>query len=159
MNYAQISALLEKYWEGQTSLEEERRLKGYFSDGPVDPRLRREAALFGVLRQEQAVEMPAARRPVRTIRWSAWAVAASVAALVLLGLFGWQRFGPAAAGPAVAETPAALPEDTYDDPEKAAEEIKAALALVSSKLNKGKKAASKGLKKMETVDRYLIAPQ
>ena len=42
--------------------------------------------------------------------------------------------------------------DTYEDPEKALEEIKAVLALVSNKINKGKKEIGKGLQEVEAVD-------
>jgi len=39
--------------------------------------------------------------------------------------------------------------------EMAMEEIKAALALVSSKLNKGKKAAMKDLNRLEDLDKFI----
>ena len=50
---------------------------------------------------------------------------------------------------------AKLNSDTFEDPKQAAEEIKAVLALVSSKMNKGKRKALKSLQKMEKVERYL----
>ncbi|WP_073080298.1 hypothetical protein [Chitinophaga jiangningensis] len=36
MDYKAISALLEKYWEGETSLAEEAELKAFFSEPPAD---------------------------------------------------------------------------------------------------------------------------
>lgn len=36
MNIENIDALLEKYWDGQTSLEEERRLKRYFNGTEIN---------------------------------------------------------------------------------------------------------------------------
>jgi hypothetical protein len=163
MKYEQISALLEKYWEGETSLQEERELKNYFASGAVDPRLHSIEPLFRAVREDQGRQftapVPAPRRLtiVATV-WRTWAVAASVAGLLFLGwLFRDQLAGPAGK-PMAAETKN-LQEDTYDDPEKAAAEIKAALALVSSKLNKGKKEAAKGLRKMEKVDKYIIGPK
>ena len=44
---------------------------------------------------------------------------------------------------------AKLHSDTYDTPEKAMAEIKAALSLVSRKMNKGKSEAAKGLQKVD----------
>ena len=38
MKNAQIAELLDRYWEGETSLDEERQLKAYFASGDVDER-------------------------------------------------------------------------------------------------------------------------
>lgn len=162
MNYEQIAALLEKYWEGETSLEEDRRLKGYFASGAVDERLQPVAPLFQMLRHDQAQQYTGPARKPRLLTfssWRSWAVAASVVGLLLMGWLCWEI--PVRPADPAAGLPTAGPgfqNDTYEDPEKAAAEIKAALALVSSKLNKGKKAAAKGLKKMEKVDKYMISP-
>lgn len=150
MTYAQISALLDKYWEGESSLEEERLLKAYFNNPGADERLKGLAPLFQALRDEQAIELKRANlarlRP-RRLRWQRWAVAASIAALLSVG--GWWAFQQRQA-----QVAAATQEDSFEDPEKAAAEIKAALALVSSKLNKGKREAAKGLKRVDTVDKF-----
>lgn len=203
-NVSDIQELLDRYWEGETTLEEERRLKAFFSAEPVPEQYRHEAALFRALLAEQTVQLPAGRdlhiapRPAYRLGW--WAAAASVALLLSAGLW-WINRQPADAGapivrtapqhapalphPAVEapETPSiaqAVPEpeprkrhvnrapvkrkknaesftstpgvDTYEDPEKALEEIKAVLALVSNKINKGKKEIGKGLQEVEAVD-------
>lgn len=206
MNISQIEALLDKYWSGESTLEEERLLKAYFASGDVDPRLRKFAPLFAALTAEQSVEYarPATVRNLGAHRfqWHQWAAAASVALLLAAG--GWMmlRQGPKTAGapqvvmvneaPAerqtiitnetqpqqnqpVIETPqnnkvkrkyraivksvkAVMASNRIDpaekaEAEKAYAEVKAALALVSSKLGKGRKEASKSLNQLETIDK------
>lgn len=189
-----IEDLLEKYWEGETTLEEERHLKMYFSSGEVDVRLRQFAPLFQVLREEQAVEL--LRQPkVKPIRpqqynWQSWAVAASVALFMVAGWW-WSRTDhtqeqwvaqttdtlqhPSENHPVAKiepqETPqqaSLMPRVTFKkkntpkristsrlkaEEEQAMEEIMAALALVSSKMSKGRREAAKGAVHLENVDK------
>lgn len=195
-NSEQIQALLDKYWLGETTLDEERSLKAYFAT-PIDERFRPVAPLFQTLRQEQAVQLERSKVVPLTTRTSVrfrWAVAASIAALLAVG--AWWLFRPpgssdtlakapvmapapvaAPAMPAIVATPAApslaveaspapvrkhtvRPKENPSvqlDPEteKAMAEIKAALSLVSAKLNKGKKAALKDLNHLESIDKFL----
>ncbi len=58
MDYTQIEDLLERYWEGETTLEEERQLRQYFA-GPTDARFRAVAPLFQALSSEQLTTAPA----------------------------------------------------------------------------------------------------
>ena len=201
MHKPDIEDLLNRYWEGETTLEEERWLKDYFSTQPVPEQYRREARLFRTFRSEQSVQMPGSRGAVllsRRFGWRGAAVAASLLLLVAAGIW-WQQARsdaeqqdmtlvaqqtipapvavpatPIPIPPAVEEnvrpaqpvhtyknnrprkkeTPPAVIEqpDTYEDPEKALAEIKAMLALVSSKINKSKKELGKGLQEVETLD-------
>ncbi|MCC7506473.1 MAG: hypothetical protein IT259_14310 [Saprospiraceae bacterium] len=206
MKYEQISALLEKYWDGDTSLEEERLLKAYFSAGQIDERLRQIAPLFAAIRQEQAVEWQ--RDTVMKVQAGPSVVwrrlAAAAAALVLLAAGWWwlsqpvvpDQNLPLADNDTKLETPADLPkaenlpatpaptvalqasvqpakpriakktvktlteEPAVSDAEteKALEEIKAALSLISSKLNKGKREATKNLHEIQTLDKVIKTP-
>ncbi len=202
MTYEQINALLEKYWDGESSLDEERALKAYFASGQVDERLRNVAPLFAALRADSAVELqrnpavPFAPGPAAT--WRRWAVAAASAALLVMAGWWWMSRPVDPVGlPPVAETPrpltpekaapqaeqpATIAQETPQpekpvakrhrkpnvrpsgpaaiDPEaeQAMEEIKAALALVSSKINKGKREASKNLHEIETIDKIIKKP-
>lgn len=89
----QIAALLEKYWDGESTLEEERVLKAYFSSEKVDPQFEAEAALFRALRDEQSVEWSrqAEIKPVRNFRFY-WAAAAVV--LLLSAGIWWSQQKP-----------------------------------------------------------------
>lgn len=66
MEYNEIRELLTRYWEGETSLEEEDLLRSFFAETreelPAD--LLEGAALFGYFVQEGEREMPALEMPV-----------------------------------------------------------------------------------------------
>lgn len=188
-----IQALLDKYWEGETSLEEERLLKQYFNGNPIDPRFQPFAPMFQAIREEQAVQLVRREaKPVRPMMYDlrVWAAAASVA-LVLFA--GWWMFSkpeppamanqnpettvPAPEVPQVKEAPPTKvqtlmaevpvskpaikkraktirPKEKIDpEAEMAMEEIKAALALISSKIGKGRREAAKGAEHLEAVDK------
>lgn len=194
--FQDIQALLDKFWEGETTLEEERRIKGYFATGIVDERLARYAPLFQAVKEEQAVQLRKSKTvPIRPqmYQWQGWAIAASIALLLAAGAW-WMLSTPPSTG-FVAETPTPVPSrENQDQPappptkplladakieqprriahhpkhaaikkpkaneidaEEAAAmaEIKAALALVSSKIKKGRQEATKGTSHLEDVDR------
>ena len=203
-HHTDIQELLDRYWEGETTLEEERRLRAFFTAGPVPEQFRQEAALFLALRAERSVELPD-RKSVPLQRSTSryrWAVAASIALLFTAGAGWWwlTHTGPSGIPPAQVvtaqppnsiQTPAPLPEltDTFpkqdivqvkktrvkklrkprplrpiqptapeaaeEDAGQALAEIKAALELISSKLNKGKKELGKGLHEVETLDKII----
>lgn len=194
----EIQDLLDRYWEGETTLEEERRLKAFFAQERVPEQFRREAQWFQALQADRSVEMPGQPvvvAPSRRFRWISWAAAAAVASFLTVGSWLWMNkkqqepqlplaaaTPPALPAPPIATTPdstyAAVrqvppaspkskrrrkapapapriknkPADTYDDPEQALAEIKAALALVSAKINKSRKEAEKGLQEMDNVE-------
>ncbi len=194
----EVQDLLDRYWEGETTLEEERRLKAYFAQERVPEQFRREAQWFRALQADRSVEMPgqpAVVAPSRRFRWISWAAAAAVVSFLTVGSWLWMNkkqpeqqlpvaataqpalpAAPVAATPdsvyaAVRQMPPASPKtkrrpktqgpvhqiedkpaDTYDDPEQALAEIKAALALVSAKINKSRKEAEKGLQEMDNVE-------
>ncbi len=188
-NFSEIQALLDRYWEAETSLEEERMLKEYFNSGQIDDRLRAFLPLFQSLKAEQQVEFKKARvvdMQPRRYAWHAWTAAASLALLLTAGFWWWTGHRDTAPVILVRQTPSsgqtqapttgqppqkviaqATPEPrsirkqhrpakkTNIDPEaeKAMEEIKAALALVSSKIGKGKQEAAKGSIYLENVDK------
>lgn len=202
MNHTQITELLDRYWEGETTLVEERQLRDYFTSGKIDDRFRDVAPLFMALHQEvlqvkapqhlgAAIE-PAPLRVTGFNVWKKYMAAAVLTGVIAIG--GWMYLNSSghserqqiAATPAPAMPAAETPEiqnqpvqqlaivsttpakkTIFKRPRKnrdnqfsqeealrAAEEIKAALALVSRKLNKGKVDAAKTLNKVEIVDQY-----
>jgi hypothetical protein len=155
MKEMDIHILLQRYWDGETSIEEERRIKAYFAANEgIDASVSHLKPWFAALETERAVQLPA--EPVLQVQRRApllrYLAAATVAGLI--GLGAWWANTHFSERSATASGPDILYKDSYEDPEQAVAEIKAALALVSSKLNKGKREAAKGLKKVEAVDRY-----
>ena len=55
MDSETMKQLLERYWRGETSLEEESRLRAYFAEGQTDPDLQRYQAWFAYQKQQQKV--------------------------------------------------------------------------------------------------------
>jgi len=131
-----MNELLEKYWEGNTSLQEEQQLKDYFKSDQVAPAHQVYRGLFHSFELEKSIEVDGfdAFAKVKTTQhhnkrfnrktWTGIAVAASVSIMVALGS-GYYESAPS--------------EDlgTYESPEEAYEATVAALQLVSNKFNKG----------------------
>ena len=53
MDYDRIEQILNRYWECETTLEEERELKAFFQRNDIPERWKKEAALFGFFKQER----------------------------------------------------------------------------------------------------------
>jgi hypothetical protein len=161
MDYNTAKKLLEKYWNCETSLEEENRLRTYFDQEDLPSDLQKFKALFRFYTEERKKEVkedfdkkifnrikrnqkPPAQRFLNTI----YKVAAAI--LLILSFFViHERFIQ------VKDQAKRVVEDTFGDPEKALEETKKVLYFVSEKLNKGKEEASRlyKFKKAEEVVR------
>lgn len=149
MDYQNIKKLLEKYWEGKTSLEEEVLLKKYFTQTEISPKLKQYKPLFQYLVKEQKIESSLTTKElkpkgykVKLWSWKRWTmVAASVTVLAMASLWLYPRTTEQT-------TPSYAAEDTYSDPNEAYNEVKAALLLVSTKLNKGVAKTKKELKSL-----------
>jgi hypothetical protein len=133
MEKAIVRALLEKYWQAETTLEEERQLAEYFKTAGGDEELGAYSALFGYFEEEgNVVASPDLEArilrtitPVRHFSWSM--VAAAAAILIVVGsLF---LLTPVKRGGVT---------DTYDNPEQALAAVRHALLIASNHLNEGK---------------------
>lgn len=152
MDCKNIKALLDKYWEGETSLEEEQVLRRYFNEEQVAKDLEAFRPLFLYLKQEkqqsstQSFEQLVQPTNVRFL-WLKTAIAAASIVLVLLlgGLVYQENNRPAHK---LAAENSALAKDTYKDPEQAYQEAKAALLLISKGLNKGINKTTEGVNKV-----------
>jgi len=129
-----IEKLIDKYFEGETSIAEENELKVYFSSSDVAQHLKQYQPIFGYFSQAKeqqfTQEIPLltkSRDQKRAIvMWLS--IAASV--VVMLGVGTFMYFESHKSEQFVACTP-------EDNPELALEQTQKALALVSEHLNTG----------------------
>ena len=144
---AEIRKLLDRFYLGETTLEEEKILQEYFSSASIPEELMPDRDLFGSLENaSDSVAVPESlnqkildvinkqeKKMVRTRRISVFSLSGLAAGLlVVIALYvGYFR----------ADAPGLLASnqmtDTYEDPQDAYEEAKRTLAYVSAKLNIG----------------------
>ena len=79
-----INKILEKYFEGETSLQEEEILHEYFRDGNISEEHKQYAPLFGYFRQERdkIAKIPAKKRKLPVYIWSGIAACIMIVLLV-----------------------------------------------------------------------------
>ncbi|MEO0046573.1 MAG: hypothetical protein RL705_1764 [Bacteroidota bacterium] len=122
-----IEKLLEKYFEAETTIAEEKELKGYFASSDVAQHLEHYKPIFGYVtqaKQEQfTATIPLNTKKRKSVVWLS--VAATVAVMFGVALFTINQ-------PTESED-----LGTYDDPEVAFRETQKALALISESVNKG----------------------
>lgn len=147
INKETATRLLDKYWMGETKLEEEAALRAYFKSDQVAEEHQQFAPLFSYFNQAQNIKQAGdgkiiEMQPKRKGSYRNWlSVAASVLLVMGTAFMLWQEPQP----PLNSETMAAT--DSYAAEKQATfEEAKAALMLVSSKINKGNKQAINELK-------------
>lgn len=142
-----IEALLEKYFRGETSTQEESMLRRFFAESEVPEHLEAEAGLFRYFDKARTSQLPAEmeerldriasdaveEKPTIRIRWRySWVSAAAAVILVLIGIFLDLKIRKS--------TPYEVRKDTYEDPYLAYAEAKKVLYLVSEKMNTGTEA-------------------
>lgn len=149
MDENRIQSILDRYWQGETSLEEEAQLKAYFQGDDVADEHAPFKPFFDFLTEEQEIRLPGhidlpgageAEPKDRVIRlWPArrWVgVAATLAILIgffwIINLNGDTR-----------------QNDTYENPELALEQAKEALFFLSYKMDKGAKSTTEQIKQLE----------
>lgn len=127
MELDRIENLLEKYFEGETGIAEEKELQDYFSSPNVAQHLEQYKPMFGyfsIAREQQFEQnVPLRSKKRKVVAWLS--VAASIVVLVGVGTFAYfnqtqsQDLG------------------TYDSPEEAFRETQKALAMLSDHVNTG----------------------
>lgn len=129
MELDNIEIIIEKYFQGETSIAEEKELKNYFTSSNVAQHLEHYKPIFGYfsLAKEQKFkqEIPLQSKK-RNVAWLS--IAASVVVLLGIGTYGYFNYGTAN-----------LNQDlgTYDDPEIAFRETQKALSQLSDHVNVG----------------------
>ena len=141
MNLQEIEKLLEKYFEGETNLSEEKCLRDFFASGNVPERWKNLAKYFSYMIQEQDMKisdpgfddrvMSAIKgdrlAPLLDLRrpWIYWIAGVAASILILVAVF--VKFDPFSRSL----------EDTYKDPQTDYMEARKILLYVSAKFNKG----------------------
>jgi len=141
MDKQTINAFLEKYWAGESSLEEEQSLREYFSAGNIETEHKEAAVLFGVFNTERDIVADKAVKdllpqipstPKAKIRHFTWTRIAASVMLIFTMLAGWNYF----TAPQNNQTAAV---EEISDPEEAYRVTMEALAYLSNKYDKGAK--------------------
>ncbi|AWK02773.1 hypothetical protein HYN56_00505 [Flavobacterium crocinum] len=133
MELNKIEDILEKYFQGETSIAEENQLKEYFSSSNVAQHLEQYKPMFGYFsqakEQKSTYEIPLQSKK-RNVAWLS--IAAS--AVVLLGIGTYFFVSEKNDTTAVASQKEL---GTYDNPEEALKATQKALALLSNNVNVG----------------------
>ena len=123
-----VEQLLEKYFQGETTIAEEKQLKAYFYSNDVAPHLAKYQSLFGYFETQKGAQfeqkLPLQPRKQSTVKWIG--IAASFVVLFGLATFYFYPSEP-------------KHEDlgTYDNPEEAFAATHKALLMVSEQVNVG----------------------
>ena len=159
---AEIRKLLDRFYTGETTLEEEQILQDYFSSTSIPEELMPDRDLFRTLGTSDSVAVPEGlnqkildvidqqeKKVHRTRRISVFSLSGLAAGLlVVIALYmGYFR----------ADSPGMLAyqmTDTYENPQDAYEEARRTLAYVSSKLNTG----TSGLEHVKQVSKTTSDP-
>lgn len=130
MEFDRMEALLEKYFEGETSIAEEKELRDYFSSSDVAPHLEQYRPLFAYFikakEQKLATSVSLVTKKSKKVLLS---IAASVA--VLIGVGTYTYFNTADMVNESEEL------GTYDNPQEAFDATQKALAMLSENVNVG----------------------
>jgi hypothetical protein len=128
MDLQTVEILLEKYFEGTTSIDEEKQLKAYFTSQDVAPHLEHYRNLFGYFKTEKEIEfdkkLPLQPSKQPKVKWIG--IAASF--IILFGM-AWFFF----------HDNTKKPNDlgTFNNPEEAFQATQEALLLLSNEVNQG----------------------
>ncbi len=160
MDFKYIKNLLDKYWAGESSLEEEATLRNYFQGDDIAPELKSFQPMFqfftaaseteseqDVLSQMDFEEdniIPLASRN------SPFYIFKRIAAILILAVSSFWAYQMVTFDNDVQ----AHQLDTFEEAEaeEAYRTTQAALQLISAKLNKGKSSAAAGISKVRVMD-------
>jgi hypothetical protein len=151
-----IDHLLEKYWDGMTTLDEEKQLKDYFNSDHVDDVHKSLSPLFAYYKHESEVTtdfVPDLSFTNETskpkVRYLVPKIIGIAASLLLLFTVTYQQFD--------------MDEKSYnnkytevENPDEALAIAIEALGFLGNKYNKGTTSVSKGLKNLEKTDVFTL---
>ena len=136
MTPEEIDRLLEKYWAGDSSLEEELALKSYFSEDSIPEELRRYQPLFlwkakQLQQKGPRIAEPELKKSVRISWYSFLKTAAAVLLALTLGIGFYTRYQQE-------KQLDRIFSETYSNPEDALRETKNVIGKISSVLHLAK---------------------
>jgi hypothetical protein len=132
MELAKIEQLLEKYFEGETTIAEEIQLKQYFSTEQVAAHLEHYKTLFGYFASEKEEQFSPTLSLKTKKRFTVARIGIAASLIFLVSVITFINYKPINQ-PQVANTELG----TFETPEEAFEETQKALALLSEKVNVG----------------------
>jgi len=157
MDLNRIEQLLEKYWECETTLEEEKELKTFFKGSDVPEHLKSYVPMFQYYTEEKrsgqlndvfdkdlvakikGLNQGNGQSQSRVVKlfYDMGKVAAVILVVITAGYFVKQEY--------MEKKDSGKPylSDTFEDPQKAFEETKKALKMISTNFNKGRKEVRK----------------
>ncbi len=153
MSFQTIEKILQKYFEGDTSLQEEEQLKSFFQQDDVPPHLMSLKELFITYSREKEIEVLdkqfdndimshiesegiiSMKRKRRTTIYMISGIAASI--LILITFFLYINILTKSI------------EDTFSDPQIAYNEAKNIMLFVSEKLNRGTEPLNNAITKVD----------
>jgi hypothetical protein len=146
MDSKQVKELLQKYWDCQTSLEEEKLLRDYFCTHSVTDDLKDAGVLFQYFHEQQQKgimdvafdshlkkKLQPSGGKIRSLVLNSLKIAAGISVVVASVWLVRTQLNNTTTDELV---------DTYDDPKKAFEETKRALQLISKNFGKAEKASA-----------------
>jgi hypothetical protein len=149
-----IRSLLERYYQAETTIEEERTLRTLLGGHLPDQDLMLDAAVLAAHDEYRTIQMPGSfpdallhriSRDKPLYRLRALAIAASIALVITVGW--WiARTGQ------VSQPHAILTTDTFQDPDEALVELEAALQLISTHFAHGIGVSLESLEPVEELD-------
>ncbi|HCW09181.1 MAG TPA: hypothetical protein DGG95_17630 [Cytophagales bacterium] len=149
MDSRHIEVLLEKYWNAETSLEEEKELRAFFASGQVPEQWSEAATLFQYFEIEKTKKINSnfeatvtkklhERQGGKIIEMKNWFSIARVAAGIAVIVAAVYLIGREARN-----SSSTAMVDTESDPKLAFEETKKALLMISKNFHKAQREASR----------------
>lgn len=147
-----IDNLLEKYWDGLSTLDEEKQLKDYFNSGNIDNAHKGLSPLFAYYKQESEIttdfvpDLSFTKEVSKPkVRYLIPKIIGIAASLLLLFTVTYQQFN-------VEDTSYNNKYTEVENPDEALAIAIEALGFLGNKYNKGTTSVSKGLKNLEKTD-------
>jgi hypothetical protein len=143
---SKIEKLLHKYWDTNSSIEEENQLKALLNDASDSDELANEKELFAYFQNEKSLELDESfdeeilglievKEETKVFKFSDFAKRYSSIAAALLVLFVSSYIF-------MQQQQSFVQEDSFDNPEAAYKEFKKQMLMVSQMMNKGSETVS-----------------